>query len=312
MTAFERFLKSELRIGEHERNTFNVYGCEVTQYDDKSISITQDSKLDEFPTTMKRSVEDDTRPSTECATSDEITSYKSLLGKLLFIGCLTQPILLRITSQFSMKTNKLQFHHLNDLEARVRRWNQYKPFLHFPTTCIDSSFDVEVYTDASMWSKKDPYARGGYVVYRRSGDVVHPIHWHSRKLKSVARSSSTAEILAAADAYDIGQYICNILEEVKYKHRLHLVSDSRSVYSLTSSTKEPEERINKVDLVAMHDAFEDGSLHKIIWCPGYYNVSDALTKDNRESSSLLLKTHRQERYPHHPELLVRTTPKESV
>ncbi len=34
-----------------------------------------------------------------------------------------------------------------------------------------------------------------------------PLYWSSRKLRRVARSSSTAEILAAADAVDMASYL---------------------------------------------------------------------------------------------------------
>ncbi len=43
-------------------------------------------------------------------------------------------------------------------------------------------------------------------------DVAHPIYWSSRKLRRVARSTSTAEILAAADAVDMALYLAAVTD----------------------------------------------------------------------------------------------------
>ncbi len=149
-----------------------------------------------------------------------------------------------------------------------------------------------------MSAKAEGGSRGGFIVFRRSGDTVHPIYWSSRKLKRVARSSSTAEILAAADAIDMASHLVALAEELTYCHKIEFTTDSRSLFNLASTTKEPTERLNKTDLSAIRESFDDGAIRRINWCPGYYLVADALTKDNRESSSHLLKVLREGMIPH--------------
>ncbi len=312
ITAFESFLQEEFHVGELEHGRFVVYGCEIEQHTDMSATVRQRAKLAEVPTQLPRSVADKARSGNEPATPAELTDFKSILGKLLFVGRLTQPVLLRIASHFATKTLSLRAHHLKDLEAQLRHWKRVEPCIHFARPARPSPFILDVYTDAAMSSKKDPYARGGYVIYRRCGDIVHPIHWSSRKLRRVARSSTTAEILATADAFDMGLYLKALLAELTYDHELHLNSDSRSVFNLSSTTKEPEERVNKLDLAAMREAHENGELAVISRTPGYYLVADALTKDNRETAALLLRTLRDGLYPLHPEAQHRTSPKGGV
>ncbi len=53
------------------------------------------------------------------ATGDEITAFKSDLGKMLFIGRMSQPIMLRIASQMATEMNRLLFHHLKDLDSLI-------------------------------------------------------------------------------------------------------------------------------------------------------------------------------------------------
>ncbi len=71
------------------------------------------------------------------------------------------------------------------------------------------------------------------------------MYWTSRKLRRVARSTSTAEILAAADAVDMALYLADVTDELTYKHKVEFTTDSRSLFNLASTTKEPTERLTK-------------------------------------------------------------------
>ncbi len=309
---FEKFLQSEFDVGELCHNSFMVYGSEFCQHSDKSVTLTQCKKLQELEDRTRKSSGAHNRSGNDFATSDETTAFKSALGKMLFIGRMSQPIMLRIASQMATKINKLHLHHLKDLDALIRYSKKYEPCISFPSSEAGSKFHFDVYSDASMSSKSEEGARGGFVIFRRSRDIVHPIYWSSRKLRRVARSSSTAEILAAADAIDMASYLASLAAELMYSHKIEFTTDSRSLFNLASTTKEPTERLNKKDLAAIREAFESGLIKGINWCPGYYLVADALTKDNRESSAHLLKVFRQGQYPKHADVMHRASPKEEV
>ena len=81
----------------------------------------------------------------------------------------------------------------------------------------------------------------------------------------MARSSSTADIQAAADAFDFTRYIQEILDAFHYHDSIILTSDSRHVFSLGASTKKPEEVINLVDLSSIRLAFNHGKLDVLKW-----------------------------------------------
>ena len=156
-----------------------------------------------------------------------------------------------------------------------------------------------------MMSKDGNEAREGFIIIRRSGDIIHPNCWTSRKLRRVERSSATAELLSAADATDLLLYLKHIFEKTLPNHQASLIIDSGSLLNLATTTKEPTESLNKIDLVGIREAFAKGSLHSVIWTPGYYNISDALTKDNRESGSLLAKSLTNGVLPMHPDVIER-------
>ncbi len=55
IAAFEIFLQEEFYVGELEHGNFSVYGCEIEQHADKSITVRQRAKISEIPTKLPRS-----------------------------------------------------------------------------------------------------------------------------------------------------------------------------------------------------------------------------------------------------------------
>ncbi len=298
---FESFLRAEFDVGELDRNEFSVMGCEIAQNSTKSVSLTQQLKHEEIDLTELKNLAK-THKNDDIAGPKEITAYRSIIGKMLFIGRMYQPAMLYHASHMATKIPQLFVHHLKDLASLVNNDKQHIPKLQFISTPAGQKFQLEAYSDAAMSNKKCNEGRNGFIIFRRWGDIVHPIYWNARKLRRVARSSTTAEILGAADATSMLLYLQTLLAEILYEHGTELVTDSRSTFKLTTSTKEPEEAFNKVDISAIRQAYNTNKLQTISWCPGYYLVADALTKDNRTSASLLLKVLREGKYARHPEM----------
>ena len=248
VSSFEKFLKNAFRIGTSEQLPFTVYGTEIEMNKCGSIILSQRSKLEEIYNHDLSGKLDSSRSGNDVANPSEIKCYRSLLGKILFVGRMSHPPLLRIASEMAGKLPTLLVHHLKDLQAQISQTKQHKCTLNFKHPSESRKFYLDVYSDAKMISKGDCGAREGYIIFRRSGDAVHPLYWISRKLRRVARSSSTAEILAAADACDKAMYIRCLLHEIHYSHTITMSTDSRSTFNLVTKIKEPEESMNKVDL----------------------------------------------------------------
>ena len=56
---------------------------------------------------------------TKAVTPDELKRYRYMLGKLLFLGRLTQQVILRIASEMAVKTNHPLVHHLRNLKSPI-------------------------------------------------------------------------------------------------------------------------------------------------------------------------------------------------
>lgn len=68
----------------------------------------------------------------------------------------------------------------------------------------------------------------------------------------------------------------------------HLTVDATSLQSLSTSISQPEERANKIDLAAIREAYDDGRLDAVLWCPGSKLLADPLTKEGPPTVILLL------------------------
>lgn len=304
LTRFESFLQTHFKIGSLERTTFPVLGCELQQSHDHSIQITQQARASGIDTgILTRSV--DRSEKDRLATSAEISAYRSVIGQCLYIGRLTNPVLQYHCSKMASKVSSLHTRHLKTLKSIVNSQTKTPPQITYNPAPDGAAFSLQALSDASM-STAIEAARGGFIIFRRCGDTVHPIYWSARKLRRVARSSSTAELLAASDATNALAYLQCLLNEVHYHHAAETTVDSRALYDLSTTVHEPAEPLNKVDLSFIRQLFVPTKVGNIAWVPGHYNVSDALTKNNTNSAALLLKVLQEGKYPHHPDRLVRT------
>lgn len=116
---------------------------------------------------------------------------------------------------------------------------------------------------------------------RRSGDIDHTFHWCTRKLRSVARSNSTAELLAASDAASSLLYLQCLLYELTYHHEAYMLIYYRALLNLETAVKAPTKPAKKIDLQFLLEYFVPSTVAINWWVPVYYNVADCMTKYNR-------------------------------
>lgn len=302
VAEFEESLSQRFHIGELKQNTIDLYGCDIQKSANKSIRLTQRSHIRKL--SAETLTVDEKSSGMELASPKENRTYQSVIGSFLFVGRLSRPVALYHASHLATNIKELRKHHLKELQSVVKAIKKTTPEIAFLAPAADATFKLDVYSDAAMPRKTDNGAKGGVLIVRRAGDVIHPIYWQSLKLRMVARSSTTAELIAAADGLEFALHLRHILIELEIspttvdlfvKAPLELTVDSRSLFSLVTSSKQPEEARNRADLAAIRETFAEGSLRGVNWCPGYYLTVDALTKNNRTSAAHLLKTFKDGR-----------------
>ncbi len=81
IARFESLMKSIFEVGELKRNNADVYGAEVRQLDDKSISLSQDTKMDGLAAVPVK--KDEKTDSNLPATPAEIRNFSGAVGYML-------------------------------------------------------------------------------------------------------------------------------------------------------------------------------------------------------------------------------------
>ncbi len=138
-----------------------------------------------------------------------------------------------------------------------------------------------------MGTEKHSAVRGGFIIFRHFGTIIYPILWSPSRLRRVARSSATAEILSAADAMDKPFHIPKLLFQFYIDSSVELGTDSHELFNFVCTDKQLEESANKINFATMRSFFENGTLRSMFWIPEHYMFADALTNGNRQTAALL-------------------------
>lgn len=279
-------MKARLTAGECLHNNFEAYGCKVTQVDD-CITISQKKRLAGLRG-------HDLNPARAAMGNDnaaegERAGCLSIIGPLLLIGAATSPIIGRMASQLAFRSSSLKVKDLKTLNSAVKRCKSLSAQVAF---CGNQSSSPKwaVFADASHATAVDVNSHQGALLFRAFGmpksAAAHPIGWLTHKIRRVARSALAAESISCADGFDLCVCLNAICRELGASSPTRLVTDSKSLCDLISTTHDPEERRLKLGIAALRQSCDDGELSLASWAPSKLQLADALTKGARESSAL--------------------------
>jgi hypothetical protein len=233
----------------------------------------------------------------EPVTRAERLFYMSTIGSMLFVGRVTSPIVARVAGVLASALPSLAVKDIKIINASIRRIKANLPSiaeLHFIIPSgADGNADsfLLAFTDASF-HEDAARNRAGVLVTRSFGlesdSPAHVIDFCSHKLRRVARSTKTAETLAASEGYDRAYYIGAVLTWMEIKCGIILVLDNSSLFADVSSTRTPKERRLKVDLALLRESFENGDLGAVIWAETTAQLADAMTKADEKADSRML------------------------
>lgn len=278
-SSFETFLKGQFSIGSLESDEFDIMGAHLKQSPSGTVTIDASNKLmaiEQIPINHNGP-----GPKDRDATPEELNAYRARIGKLLYVGRLASPVIGYHASEAATKCANLRTHHLRALNTTIKTLQKYPAVISF-LPGGEHPFKLEGISDASMReSTNGSNVREGIIILRRSGDCVHAISWVSRLARRVARSTSTAELLAASDAVDRLTYLNHILIELGIHQTTELIVDSKSTFHLCSTYTEPTEVKNKIILASIREEHHASSMATMRWTPGQSHLADALTKDNQ-------------------------------
>lgn len=94
-------------------------------------------------------------------------------------------------------------------------------------------------------------------------------------------------MVAAANAMSNVLHIKAVLNDINFCPDLQLTVDSTTLDCLSTSITELQERLNKIDLTAIGEAFQEDELGAVHWCAEQKLLVESLTKDDKLTPKLL-------------------------
>ena len=116
-----------------------------------------------------------------------------------------------------------------------------------------------------------------------------PISWHSRKLKRVVKSTTSAETMALLDGIEIGMLISKLINEMYGGLLLPVFArvDCKNLKDSLYSSKTIEDKRLKIDVCTVRDYLRLGELHAFELVDTKSQLADTLTKTGADSTKLI-------------------------
>ena len=280
-------IRKVFKVKSEDRHAFKYLGLDLFQEQDQ-ILIKQDKfvqKLEVIKITRKY-------VPTEAMTEGEVRLCRSALGKLNWLATQTRPDLSFEVSELTsaLKDRKVQL--IQQINKVIRKAKRESSQIAVPSM-VDSSWELEAYSDSSFANVEGTKSQGGYIIFvsDRNGHAC-PIAWQSQKVKRVVKSTHAAETLALVDAAEASIYYKSFIQEIlgtKRPDRLPILckTDSAAVHSSVHSNTQILDKRLRIETSILRELLEKKEVDAVIWVPTEKQLADSLTKSGVPSSKLL-------------------------
>ena len=282
-----------------QEKTVVYCGCEVRQLDDFSVSV----KQEKFSGTIDEIVLDQERKANPMAeiTKEERTMMRQRLGALNWRATQTAPWLLATVSLLQGCVEHGVVSDLLSVNKLVRLQRKHgDKGLYFPS--LSGELTIVTFTDASWATRRDGSSQGGQITLLMEKGVLEGkktnfcvLNWSSRRLKRVARSSTSAEVQMTGNALDIHEFVklgwynmlnpkdIDLRKSDEYLKEIPscLVCDAKNIFDgiakVETSGLHMEERRTAIELLAVKERLQQAGVC-LKWVNGDQELADGLTK----------------------------------
>ena len=249
----------------------------------------------------------------EC-TENEITSFRSANGGLMWVGVKSRPDALYESSIAASAVNCLRVKHCLRLNKTIRKlqlssdpdFRQLK--IKMPRLPNDS-FEVKGIVDAGEGEEvaKEGYShsRGGYLIGIgcEGSDAFSPVTWRAGKVRRVTQGAFDAECVEALDCTDVLLGVAELISEalngvepsLKIQREMRrngeewapiqpkgiLYTDSKCLVDQLKNVRMPPQvhRRRRKDIANLKETLASGELKQVVHIEGKLNPADPLTKE---------------------------------
>ena len=274
------------RISAYHKGTFKYVGLNIAQTKD-AVMVDQHQyveKIKELPIDPQRRKERD-----EPLTAEEVSSLRSASGQLLWAATQTRPDTAHDACMVANYGKEPSVQHLIAANKAIRKMRSQKACIMFPNLGEPEQFEVIVYSDASHANLPSGASQGACILFVAGNNRIAPVHWQSKKLARVPKSSLAAETLMIAEAGDNGVFTASMLKELfalQEMPTVRILTDSRSFCDHLQSTHVLADTRMRVDMARIREMLQVNEI-RVSWVPAEQQLADSLTKHGASPARLL-------------------------
>ena len=281
--------KYELGTITHLPGTCFFYGLEVCQDGNCVIQVNADGKLNKIvPHVLSRQRR---KQSCDLLNRLEQFHFNSVNGSIGFIGVHAFPLAAFVSSYLQQRRNSASVKDIALQSSMLKKLCTYGSsckYISPPKGTFQLS--VVVFADAARPSENGQIGiLAGLLIGKLCKDsIFHVISWSSSLSKRPAKSSGSAEILAASIAVDEGMLLSAAFSVLLgTRIPVIVIVDSKDLFDSLTSCHIPEDRSIRADVQLIRYYFETKQIDKVVWVPGSANLADPLTKKDSPLSDAL-------------------------
>ena len=277
--------KNIFMISREDKQAFKYLGIVLTQNKDGTIILDQKSFLDSMEVDLLQ--KEDMKDKERTANKEEIRLFRQGVGKLGWITSITKPEAALSFCILSTKQSQPIISDFIKFRKAVKDLKTGEAWIKIPKLNLQH-LQVIVFSDASFGNLPNGASQLGYIIF--VGDEygnVAPISWISKKARRIARSTLTAETLAAVDAVDMAMMISSCLEDLLNRSLppVRLYTDNKSLYDSARTTNLLEDKRLQIEMNALREMIDNHQI-QIEWVSTSNQIADVLTKLGADKKKL--------------------------
>ena len=274
-------------------------GCDIFQTAEYDILVNQESfplAIDEINLTRERKLQKH-----DTVTLAEKSEMRRALGALNWRAVQTCPWLLSTVSHLQGCVESATVNDLLETNKAIRWQRRHSHVkLSFPHQVQDCM--VLTFCDASWATRRDGSSQGGSITILMnkevlSGKLCHfsVLTWTSRRLRRIARSSTSAEVQMTGNGLDEHEFVKLFMymmmnsgkidlrnaDPILAKEESCILSDAKNVYDALERVQtcglQMEERRSSIEALGIKERLNQTNV-KCRWVSGDQELADGLTK----------------------------------
>ena len=280
------YLKSIFKVSREDAVAFRYVGVDVQQCR-KGVFIGQQDYVEE----LKEIHIDKQRIQNKnlIANNKEKEDLRSIIGQLNWLCTQTRPDLSFSVCELSNSYKTATIATILNANKIIRKAKAVETSLFLPKVNLNN-FKLICYTDAAHGNLPDGGSQAGLYLELVSENKRAPIHWQSKRVRRVVKSSMAAETLSLVEGVETAILIRKFINEILFLNQrnicIEVITDSKSVFDAAYGTNQLLDKGQRINMALLRETITLKEV-ELKWVPSGEQLANVLTKKDCESRTML-------------------------